>query len=266
MEYKVSMTIIQSVSRALSILDLFSYARPSLSIAEISRGLGLAKPTTHNLVRTLEAKGYLDQDPQTRRYRLGARLLALGTIMSGTLELNQVASGLVNMVADRTELVCRVGIWDRDAILVTLNAAPKYSEAQAHRIGPRVDAYCSSLGRAILAHLEPEPLADYLAEAVLAPLTAKTITDKDALRAELAETRERGYALNLEEMALGRASLAVPIRGREGQVTASASLTGNPARIVSDDQENLVNELFAMADNIGRRLGHLPGMSGAAEL
>ena len=89
------MTTIQSVQRALSILELFSYARPDLSLAEISQELGLAKATAHNLIRTLEGKGFLSQDLQTRRYRLGSRLLALGAIMSGTLELNRMAASRI---------------------------------------------------------------------------------------------------------------------------------------------------------------------------
>lgn len=258
------MTIIQSVDRALSILDLFSYARPSLSIAEISQEMGLAKGTAHNLVRTLETKGYLNQDQLTRRYRLGSKLLVVGTIMSGTLELNQVAAGVVNQLADETGLISRVAVWDKDAVLVTLNAAPKYSENQVHRVGPRVEAYCSSLGRAILAFLKPEQQREYLEQADLAALTSHTIIDREKLLSELEATWKRGYAVNAQEMALGRASLAVPIRGRDGNVAASTSLTGSPDEILGDNQQSLVAKLFANADKISRRLGYMPGMADTA--
>ena len=258
------MVTIQSVNRALTILDLFSYARPSLSLGEISQDLGLAKGTTHNLVKTLELRGFLSQDPETRRYSLGSHLLALGTIMAGNLEVNRVAAGVVNQLADETGLISRVSVWDRDAVLVTLHAAPKYSESQAHRIGPRVEAYCSSLGRAILAFLEPDLLREYLDRVRMVALTPFTITDKEALRIELEATRKRGYALHEQEMVVGRASLAAPIRGRDGQVAASTSLTGNPDEILGDNHQSLAAKLLANADKISRRLGYIPGMADTA--
>ena len=253
------MTIIQSVNRALSIMDLFSYARPSLSIAEISQDLGLAKATVHNLVRTLEAQGYLDQDRATRRYRLGTRLLALGTIMAGTLEVNQMASGPLSRLADNTGLVGRVAVWDTDAALVTLTVRPQYSESQAVRIGPRVEAYCSSIGRILLAYAGPGVAAEYLARVRPIAHTPKTVVDKAELAAELEATRQRGYAAHSQQMSLGRASIAAPIRGREGKVIAAVSLTGSPDRLTGPERESLLGRLLPVADEISRRLGHVPG-------
>jgi DNA-binding IclR family transcriptional regulator len=258
------MTTIQSVNRALSILDLFSFARPSLSLTEISQELKLAKGTTHNLIKTLESKGFLNQDPETRRYRLGSHLLALGTIMAGNLDINRMASGPIRRLADKTDLICRVAIWDSDAALVTLNAISQYTDSQALRIGPRVDAYCSSIGRVLLAFAEPGVSKAYLDQLQPVAHTSQTVVDKGELAAELAATRQRGYAIHSQQVSLGRASIAAPIRGRGGEVVAAVSLTGSPDRIMDREKERLVAELLTVADEISNRLGHRPGMADTA--
>ena len=109
----------------MDILNLFSYSTPRLGITEIANALGLAKGTVHNIVHTLEESGFLQQDPETRKYFLGNKLFTLGSIMAGTLEINQKASGPTYHLARKTDCVCRLARWDNDAALVTLSALPK---------------------------------------------------------------------------------------------------------------------------------------------
>lgn len=258
------MVIIQSVSRALSILSLYSYARPSLSIAEMTRALGLPKGTVYNLARTLEHEGFLRQDMPSRRYLLGPRVLALGAIMAGTLEINQMAANQIRRLADKLEMICRLAIWDNDAALVTLNAAPSYPEGSAGRIGPRVEAYCSSIGRLLLAYMEAEEVTRYLDRVKLVPINANTIVEPDRLLEELALIKKQGYALSYQEMAIGRASLAVPVRDSSGLVIAAMSVTGGPDRVDRDKVEPLLMELLPAADEVSRRMGHMPGTVAAA--
>ena len=215
--------IIQSIQRALNILTLFSPSRPRWGITEIASAMGLAKGTVHNIVHTLVQGGFLKQDPETRRYTLGYRIFTLGAIMAGTLEINQKAAGLVHQLARRTDLISRIAIWDHDAALVTLNAAPHYADSLSQQIGPRVVAYCSAIGRALLAYLEVDKLTAYLDHVEMVPFTPQTVTDKQSLMEILDQTRSRGYAVNYQELAQGRSSIAATIFQSGGVLAASIS-------------------------------------------
>jgi len=219
----------------------------------------LPKGTVQGIVRTLVDGGFLQQDRETRKYRLGYKLYELGAVLSETLEINQKAAGPVHRLAERTDMICRVAIWDRNAALVTLNVTPKYADSLAQQIGPRVVAYCSAIGRALLAYLEPTELESYLDQTELIPFTAQTITQRDQLVRELEETRVRGYAVNNQEMAPGRVSLAAPVLQGGGRLAASISLTGSPDRVLGKDMEALAHDLRNTASEVSRYMGYNHG-------
>jgi DNA-binding IclR family transcriptional regulator len=249
---------IQSIERVSAILALFSLERPWLGVSEIARVMGLPKTTVSSLVRTLLEVGFLSQDSETRRYTLGQRLLNLGIIVEDTLEINQKAQGPAKDLAGKTGLICRVAIWDEDAALITLDVIPREVEVLARRIGPRVAAYATSHGRAILAFLPPNELQKYLKRIKFIAFTPFTITSKDELVKELAETRRRGYAVNNQGLVQGRGSIAVPIFQRGGRVLAAISLVGSPERIFSQNLTVLVRNVQNAATEISRLMGYTP--------
>ncbi len=248
---------IQLVERTIKILNLFSYSKPRWGINEITSAMNLAKGTVYNIVHTLAGERMLTQDPETRKYSLGPRIFALGTIMAGTLEINQKAGSPARRLAGKTGLICRVAVWDRDAALVTFDIMSDQVESWA-RIGPRAVAYCSALGRALLAYLEPVELEEYLDQTKLAAFTPHTITNRDRLIEELKQTKIRGYAMNNQEMSLRRGSIAAPIFKTGGRLYASISLTGNPDRIFGNELEGLVTELKYTAAEISQYMGYFP--------
>jgi DNA-binding IclR family transcriptional regulator len=247
--------MIHSVDKAIGILSLFSFARPRWGITEMAKAMELPKGTTHNLVRTLTAAGFLQQDSENRRYSLGPKLFTLGSIMVGTLEINQKAAGPARRLAAQTGLICRVAIWDADAALITLDMSRQEAETTAVRIGPRVAAYCSALGRALLAHLDPPALDVYLQALRPVGYTTRTLVAKTKIRKEIQETRSRGYAVNDQELALGRASLAVPLFQSGGSLAASFSLTGEPNELLGKKRVAMVTALQVTASEISRYMG-----------
>ena len=248
---------IQSVQRAIDILFHFSLSQPSLAIGELSRLMGLPKATVHGLVRTLLENDLLLQDPETRRYRLGYKILELGAIMGNTLEINRKAAEPLYTLARRTRLEARLAIWDGNSALLTMGAALR-SQAFFTQIGPRMPAYCSASGRVFLAYLAGEALEDYLGRTKLARYTPATITDPDQLQRELERTRAKGYATNREELRRGVVAFAAPVFDGKGSVVAAISVSVTPDPLPKKREKQVIDELLKCAMIISRELGYFP--------
>jgi DNA-binding IclR family transcriptional regulator len=246
---------IQSVYRALSLLSFFNRHRPRLGITELSRMMNLPKGTVHGFVRTLSKMGYLQQDPSTRKYGLGLKIYELGAILADSLEINEKAAGPVRRLVNRTRLTSRIAVWDGDSILLTLNIDSRYHDSFVKQIGPRIPAYSSGAGKAFLAFLEPSELRTYFDRTDLIAHTPNTITQKKKLLRELEEIRRRGFSEDREESTPGIACIGAPIFGREGRLEAAISLSGDPERILGEQQKILVDLLLKTAREISRAMG-----------
>ena len=250
---------IQSVDRALQILNLFSHRVPVLGVTEISRAVGLSKGTVHGLIRTLLQQGFLQQDSATRKYRLGLKIYELGIVWAGTLEINQKSAGPMNQLAKETLLECRLAIWDGDSMVITSTVHPRARGVLPHQFGPRVHAYCSGIGKAVLAFMDDEKIALYLKRTPLVAFTPSTVTDKQQLLEELAQIRLRGYAVDREEAVQGLSCIAAPIYQRDGQVAGALSISGGTQRVQGDKMAGFAAALMNTAAEISRYMGYYPG-------
>jgi len=247
--------IIQSVDRAADIISLFSSSQIFLGITEIASALKLNKGTVWGLVTTLEKRRFLQQDPVTRKYSVGPKIFELGMVYLSHVEINSKASRPLHSLASRTELNGRVGIWESDAALITLLALPRSEDSLSHQIGPRVPAYCSGVGKALLAHLEAEQIEDYLRRVDLVRHTHSTITSRDKLREDLDNTRERGYSIGREEMIPGVAALGAPIFDRKYQLAGAISISQSPEVVLGRNMKKLAAELLQTSFQISREMG-----------
>jgi len=247
---------IQSVKRATDIISLFSSSQTSLGITQIAAALGLNKATAWGIVTTLEKQGFLQQDPDTLKYGIGSKMFELGMVYFGSLEINAKASRLVQELANRTGLVSRVGIWDSESILITLVALPKSEDSLSHQLGPRVPAYCSGIGKAVLSFLAPDELERYLSSLDFIRHTRSTILTADGLRKDLEETRERGYAISCEEMIPGVAAFGAPVFSRTRRVVGGISIADAPANLLGKNKDGLAVDLVRTAVEISRSMGY----------
>lgn len=254
---------IQSVERALQILTLFSLRTPMLGVTEISSALALSKGTAHGLIRTLLQQGFLHQDLNTRKYRLGLKIYELGNILAGTLEINQKSAGPVHLLSKTTQSVCRVSIWDGDSAIITSEVHPRPRAVLSHHFGPRVHAYCSAIGKAVLAYIDKPQLAEFLKNTRYEPFTPNTFKNEQQLLDDLAVTLERGYAIDCEEAVQGLACLAAPVFQSDGQVVGSISLSGRPQKILGDKLEFYAEELIKTANEISSYMGYYPAFADA---
>ena len=248
--------IIQSVNRALGILSLFGSAGAFMGISEIAAATKLNKGTAWGLVTTLEQGGFLRQDPETHKYTVGPRLFELGMVYASGLEINEQASRPVQQLANRTGLNARVGIFEGGMVLTTLMALPKSHDSLSHQLGPKIPAYCSGLGKAMLAYLPPDELKEYLNQTKLVRHTPTTIVDPKLLLQDLERTRERGYAINREEMITGVAALGTPVFSRKRRLAGAISVSHSSKFLLGERCEEFVQELLSTASEIARAMGY----------
>jgi len=237
-------------------MSLFCKSPGRLGITEIAEALQLNKGTVWGLVKTLEGQQFLQQDAATRKYGVGPKLFELGMVYMGGLELNAKGARLAQGLADRTQLVARLGIWDNSTVLITVLAVPSSEHHFAHQIGPRVPAYCSAIGKALLANLEPAELRQYLGDVELRRHTQATIVSRQALRADLKQTSERGYSITREEMVPGLMALGAPIHGPNRRLVGAISISGSPHIVEGKRLEHFAYELTRTAADISREMGY----------
>jgi len=246
---------IQSVDRALDILQLFSAAKTRLGISEMSKTLGLMNSTVHGLVRTLVKHGFLHQNPETRKYSLGVSNYELGHFFLGGLKIYQVGSGPAHRLAQKTGRTTRIAIWDQASVVVIMNIFAQPEAFQYYNIGPRIPAYCSGLGKSILASLSAKALGKYFERHHLVPYTAHTITDPRRLMEDLDQTRLRSYAVDREEAIMGLFCLAAPIFDETKHPVAAISVSGGSDILDDKELTKTANEMILISKEISYSMG-----------
>ena len=218
----------QSLERGLAILSSFNSDRPLIGVSELSRGLELSRSTAHRYVVTLTKLGYLQQDPDSKRYRLGPKVLDLGFSAINSMDLREVSAPYLRQLSDETEHTVNLAILDGvDVVYIERcrTATPGQREIDLNlHVGSRLPAYCTAMGKAILAYVPEERLEDLLERVDFSPRGPNTLTNAESFREELARIRAAGIAVNDEELAYGLRSIAAPIRSQTGEVIAALNL------------------------------------------
>ena len=214
----------QSLERGLAILSSFSSGRQLIGTSEIARELGLTRSTAHRYIATLSRLGYLQQDGVTRRYGLGPRVLDLGFTAINSMELRHVAAPQLRRLCDETGHTVNMAILDEtDIVYVERVRASRGRQNEIDldlHVGSRLPAYCTSLGKVLLAYLPPERRDEILDAVLLARRGPNTITSRRELVAELERVRAAGMAVNNEELAYGLRSIAVHVLAASGEAAA----------------------------------------------
>jgi IclR family pca regulon transcriptional regulator len=251
----------QSLERGLAILSAFGAGRSLIGVSELARELGLGRSTTHRYVATLARLGYLQQDESSRRYRLGLRVLDLGFSALNSMELRDIAEPHLQQLSDETGHTVNMAILDGAHIVYIVrcrssSVAQREIDLNLH-VGALLPAYCTSMGKVLLAHLPEGERRAALASTDFARRGPNTITTAATLEKELVHVRCSGFALNDEELAYGLRSIAMPIRTQTGEVAAAINLAAHRSMISIDDLiARLSPVLRYSADEISARLGY----------
>jgi IclR family pca regulon transcriptional regulator len=251
----------QSLERGLAILSAFGSDRSTIGVSELSRELGLSRSTTHRYIATLTSLGYLQQDAETKRYRLGPRVLDLGFAAINSMDIREISVPHLQALSDATGFTANMAILDGpDVVYIercrTSRSRQREIDLNLH-VGSRLPAYCTAMGKALLAFVPADRLEAILDQTDLIARGPNTIVDRAALRAEMERVRTTGVAVNNEELAYGLRSIAAPIRSRSGDVVAAVNLAVHRSMVSMDDLiERYGPTVKRTADVISAEIGH----------
>jgi len=249
------MPMIQALDRALRILDLFDEQNGELKITDISARMQLHKSTVHSLVKTLQAHGYIEQNEENGKYRLGMKLVEKGHILLQGIDLRAIARKHLESLSEATGQTTHLVVMDgRDGVYIDkvegAQAAIRYS-----RIGRRAPLHSSACGKILAAYRSDEELARLLEGYEFEKRTDRTIVDEAAFRAEAAQVRATGAAYDREENEPGVRCAAAPIFDHNGKIAAAMSISTMVSRVDDAALAELVRLLKAETEAISRKLG-----------
>lgn len=249
---------IQSIERAAAILRLLSGPSRRLGVVDLAGELGLPKATVHGLLRTLHQVGFVEQDPESGKYQLGAALLHIGSSYLDGNELRTRALNWSDSLASRSNESVRIGMLHEGRVLVVHHVFRPDNSRQALDVGALLPAHANAMGKVLLAH-DPY-VVDGLVKGGLDRFTPATIADGDALRAELARVADRGWATDIQELVSGEVTIAAPIVDRRGLIVGAIGISGPIERLCDgeDVRTDLLSYVREAARAISRDLGAMP--------
>jgi IclR family pca regulon transcriptional regulator len=239
---------IQSLERGLKVIRCFDAEHPALTLSEVAARAGLTRATARRLLLTLQELGYVAGNG--RHFSLTPRVLDIGYAYLSSLNVQQVAQPYLEALSERVEESVSVTVLDEADIIYVARVPTTRIMTITLALGSRLPAYCTSMGRVLLAELPPDALHAAV-PARLEPRTEHTVRSRDELERALARVREQGWALVDQELELGLRSIAAPLRDASGAAVAAMNVSTHAGRTtVADLRENLVPALVATAREI----------------
>lgn len=254
MNVKRSGVKVQSVSRALSIINCFKDSR-EMGISEISAAMELNKSTVFGLVNTLVSFGYLEQVELTKKYRLGITLFELGNTVLSRIDIRNETKELCFPLAEKYRAAIHVATYSEGQIVYIDKIDTGDSLITTSKVGKRAPMYCTGVGKALLAFLPNEYLEKFL-KFPLKKMTPNTITGKKELMNELETIRQTRIATDREEIEVGLSCIASPVLRQDGLPEISVSLSFPYGRIKNIDVNEVKVDLAECTRKLSERLGY----------
>lgn len=245
---------IKSIDKALDLLEFLSVNEQEIGITEISKKLHMGLSTVHRILTTLKSRGYVIQNQQTTKYRLGIKLFELGCAVQSTKRLLEIAKPYLRQLSQITNETANLAILEgKEVIYLDTIESPEILRTEI-MAGTRTPAHCTALGKVLLASISDEEFNSlYKNDEPLTSLTSNSITSLEELKKHLKEVKEQGYALDREEYKIGINCIGVPIFGRNGAI-AAISITGPASRFTIGEMKNVKDKLIAISKEISNQL------------
>jgi DNA-binding IclR family transcriptional regulator len=247
--------IVQSVARAINILEYFSGDNKELGISEIADKMQLSKSTIFGLVNTLNAYGYLEQNKENKKYHLGIKLFELGNIVEKRLDLRNEARPYCELLAKKYKFTVHLAaLFDGRLIYIDKVDGPAVMVVYS-KIGRDVPMHCTGVGKAILAYMPKSFVESYVLNKKLVGYTPNTITTKDSLLKELEKVSIHGYSQEKEEIEFGLRCVAAPIFNDKAEPIAAISISAPVGRMPDELVNEVAEDVKHYAFKISERLG-----------
>lgn len=246
---------VQSLERGLAVIRAFGADTPSLTLSEVARATGLTRAGARRFLLTLTDLGYVRTDG--RRFELTARVLELGYAFLSSISLPEVAEPHLERLVAEVHESSSVSVLDGDDIVYVARSSSSTRIMSIDlAIGSRLPAFCTSMGRVLLAGLTSAELSDYLKRLRATPFTPRTLVTKDKLREAIEAVRDAGFSLVDQELEVGLRSIAVPVIDARRRVAAAVNISAQAPRVsVGDLEKRCLPPLRAAASELALLLG-----------
>jgi DNA-binding IclR family transcriptional regulator len=247
---------VKSVEKACVLMEVVSDYPNGVSITELAEKLKMYKSTVHRLLNTLAARGYIEQDSETGRYKLGYRLLDLGMKLLSGIDLRREALPHLRNLAASAHEVVHLALMDQGDIVYIEKVESQNTIRMHSRVGTRVPVHATGLGKAILAFLPKLEVEDVIRRYGLPESTPYTITDRQKFLHALNEVRQNRFAMDIEENEIGICCVAAPIFDSTQKVVAACSVSGPNIRMTKERLFELAPLVRETGVQISQRLGY----------
>ncbi len=248
--------IIQSIDRALQVLELFSLEKPEWGVTEISKALNIYKSNIHNILSTFAERGFVEKDAKTDKYKLGTKFFELGSIVIKNMDLRKIARTYIEKLSKEFNETVHLGVLNGGEIISIEQEESNKSLCSHIIIGKRAPLHCTAVGKAIIAFLPKDEISLILKEKGLKKFTKNTITTKEDLEKEFKKIRKQGYSIDNMEHEEGVRCIASPIRDYSGGVIAGMSVSGPAFRINENNMPNIAKKVKEYCNCISEEMGY----------
>jgi len=242
------MSIIKSLSRGLTIIELLGKSEKSLGVTEISKQLDVDKSSATRLIQTLVEHEFAIKDPHSRRFLLGPKVHILANFPTQSLPLKITSIPLLKRLMERTGENSHVAVYSQEKCLVVADIESTAQLRVVSGEGRLISNHCTAIGKCLIAfgdHPLPKELDSY---------TPRTITSRDQLKLHLDQVRQRGYALDDEEHEFGVRCMAAPVYDQAGNAIASIGISGPTVRVTLGKVPELSKIVMAAAEELSELL------------
>lgn len=249
--------VVKSVSRALDIIAIVGMKKGGLGVTEIANQIDINKSSVFRTLSTLVQYGYIEQDSETGKYKLGYKFLDISSKLLESIDLRTEAKPFLQELENKTNEVIHLVVYDQGEVVYIEKLEGNETLRTHSKVGKRAPMHCTSVGKAILAHLPEKDVLTIMERKGMPFHTAHTFTKIEVLLEELNQVRNRGYSLDLEENEYGITCIAAPVFDHQGNAVAAVSISGPTTRMTKERLNQLGPIMIQTSQQLSARLGHV---------
>lgn len=244
---------ISSLEKGIKVIELLA-EKEELTVSQVAAHLGLNRSASHRFLATLRELGYVEKNAESH-YQLTFKLLELGMKVANRFEIRQIARPYMQELASKYNETVNLGYWDGKGIVHLDKINSQEILRMDVGVGTRAPAYCTALGKSILAHLPQDELNRFLKSETLEAVTPRTITSIERLKEELVHIREKGFAVDNQELSLGLRCVAAPVFDYTGYPSYALSVAGHDTRLTDEVVARVQKDITQICARLSAQLG-----------